>query len=316
MHDHKRIWRIYNQELVDRGRPSRYLSTALVRQREDLRIMNKSKVGKPYEYSDIFIIAGFAVKTINKCGYRQAEGTISDYLTLLGIENSPDFRTIQWRIQQLKKSGIKFMIDESTNDEEEIIDVIIDSTGVRSRKDGEYRSKMYRNKKRWKQIHIAISKKTHKILNIKVTKDHAGDPNQFVELMRPIVKRRKVNSANADGAYGSEDNFRFCDDNNIEPIIPVKINSTGLTTKHHRKRAVEQLGLIRKPGKYRQPTKEQRKENLERWKNESGYHQRSLIECVIGVFKGIFDESVFSKKKDMIEKELLLKAFIYNTFII
>jgi transposase InsO family protein len=48
MHDHKRIWRIYNQELVDRGRPSRYLSTALVRQREDLRIMNKSKVGKPY----------------------------------------------------------------------------------------------------------------------------------------------------------------------------------------------------------------------------------------------------------------------------
>ena len=277
--------------------------------------MNKSKVGKPYEYSDIFIIAGFAVKTVNKCGYRQAEGAISDYLTLIGIQNCPDFRTIQWRIQQLEKNDIKFMIEKSTNDEEEIIDVIIDSTGIKSRKDGEYRSKMYGKEKRWKQIHIVISKKTRKILNIKVTKAHAGDPNQFVELMEPVVKRRKVSSATADGAYGSEKNFGYCDDNDINSIIPVKINSTGLTTKHHRKRVVEQLGIIRKPGKYRQPTKEQKRKNLEKWKEESGYHQRPIIECVIGVFKGVFEESVFSKREDMIEKELFLKAVIYNTFI-
>src|SRR5271155_2676637 len=107
MHDHKRIWRIYNQELVDGGRPSKYLSTAIQMQKEDLRTMNKGKVGKPYKYSDIFIIAGFAIKTVNKCGYRQAGGTISDYLTLIGIQNCPDFRTIQWRIQQLEKGGIK-----------------------------------------------------------------------------------------------------------------------------------------------------------------------------------------------------------------
>ena len=39
------------------------------------------------------------------------------------------------------------------------------------------------------------------------------------------------------------------------------------------------------------------------------------MECVIGVFKGVFDESVFSKTNEMIEKELLLKAVIYNEYI-
>lgn len=302
--------------LVNRGKTSTYLKEALQNQQTDLYVMNKNKVGKPYEYSDIFIIAGFAIKTVNKNGYRQAAGNIEDYLTLNGINDHPDFRTIQWRIQQLKRESIKFMIKKSTEDEEEIIDVIIDSTGIRSRRDGEYRSKMYRNKKRWKQIHIVISKKTHKILNIKVTRDHAGDPNQFVSLMKPIVKRRTVNSANADGAYGSEKNFKFCDDNNIESIIPVHINHVGTTGRHHRKRVVKQLGVIRKPGKYHQPTKEQKKRNLEKWKDNNRYHDRSIIESVISVFKGVFDESVFSKRKDMIEKELFLKVFIYNTFII
>jgi hypothetical protein len=311
-----RNWNLYNQTLVNRGKTSTYLKEALQNQKTDLSVMNRDKVGKPYEYSNVFIIAGFAVKTVNKIGYRQAAGNIEDYLTLNGINDYPDFRTIQWRVQQLEKEGIKFMIKRSTEDEEEIIDVIIDSTGVRSRRDGEYRSKMYRNKKRWKQIHIVISKKTRKILNIKVTRDHAGDPNQFIPLMKPIVKRRTVNSANADGAYGSEKNFKFCDENNIESIIPVHINHVGTTGRHHRKRVVEQLGVIRKPGKYRQPTKEQKRRNLEKWKDKSGYHDRSIIEGVISVFKGVFDESVFSKKKDMIEKELLLKAFIYNTFVV
>lgn len=311
-----RNWKDINQRLVDRGKTSTYIKPAIMTSKRDLSVMNNGKVGKPYEYSDVFIIAGFAVKTVNKSGYRQAAGCIEDYLALNDIKDHPDFRTIHWRIGQLKKEEIRFMIEESTGDEDDTIDVIVDSTGVRSRKDGEYRSKMYRNKKRWKQIHIVISKKTRKIMNIKVTRDHAGDPNQFVPLMKPIVKRRTVNSANADGAYGSEKNFKFCDDNNIESIIPVHINHVGTTGRHHRKRVVEQLGVIRKPGKYRQPTKEQKKKNLEKWKDKRGYHDRSIIEGVISVFKGVFDESVFSKKKDMIENELLLKAFIYNTFVV
>lgn len=290
------------------------MTEAIKRNNQELQEMNRDKVGAPYEYSPVLIISTFAIKTVNKTGYRQASGTVEDYLKLNGVEKHPVFTTVHWRIQQLKKEGIRLMIYKSIDDEEEVIDVIIDSTGEKSRKDGEYRSKMYGKLKDWKQVHIVISRRTHRILNIKVTKGNSGDPQEFVPLMKPIVERHKVGRVFGDGAYGSEENFEFCDDNGIDSIIPVHVNAE--SGKHKRKRIEDQLGVIKKPGRHRQPTKEQKRKNQDRWKSESGYHQRSLVECVIGVFKNVFDESVFSKTKEMIEKELLLKAVIYNKYVV
>lgn len=314
-----RNWNEYNGELVNRGRPSTYLSDALKKQDEDLIEINKDKVGSPYQYSFILIFGAFAIKSIDKKGYRQAAGTVADYLSFYGINACPNFRTIQWRIQQLKKEGIKLMIYKSIDREEEYIDVIIDSTGMRSTKDGDYRSKMYDKMKSWKQMHIVISRKTHKILNMKITKDHAGDSNQFIQLMKPIVQRKRVNSSRGDGAYDSNENFEFCGKNSIDPIIPVRINSIGKGNNKFRKCAVEeQLGFKRRRGlrqRYWYPSRKLRKRNQDKWKNKTGFHKRSLVETVNSVFKGVFDESVFSKTSKMIEKELLLKAVVYNTFI-
>lgn len=314
----KRDWSEYNTKLVNRGKPSTYLFDVIKKNDKDLIEMNKGKLGSPYQYSFVLIFAAFAIKSVDKKGYREAEGTVEDYLSLIGINCHQNFRTIQWRISQLKKEGIKLMIYKSIEEEKENIDVIIDSTGARSRKDGDYRTKMYDKIKTWKQIHIAISRKTRKILNMKVTKDHAGDANQFVELMEPIVERKKVKSANTDGAYDSETNFECCYSNKIEAKIPVRINAIGKGSKYRKRAIEEQFGFKRRPHSHRiywYPNKETRKKNQDKWKKETNFHQRSLVETVNSVFKGVFDESVFSKKKDTIEKELLLKAVIYNKFI-
>ena len=315
----RRDWNDYNTKLVNRGRPSTYLSEALKRQDKDLIDMNKNKVGSPYRYSFMVILAAFAIKSVDKKGYRQVAGTVSDYLTLNGIRDSPDFRTIQWRIQQLNKEGIKLMIYKSIDDENEYVDVIMDSTGVKSGKDGEYRSSMYGKIKDWKQLHIAISRKTHKILNMKVTKAHSGDVNQFVEMMKPIAERKRVNSSRTDGGYDSEENFAFCHEFDIDAIMPVHINAVGRKGRYRRIAIEEQLGFKRRRGahrRYSQPNETKRRHNQDRWKKKTHYHDRSLIETVNSVFKGVFDESVFSKSAKMIEKELLLKAVVYNTFIV
>lgn len=313
-----RDWNEYNIKLVNRGRPSTYLSEALKKQDGDLSKINKGKVGSPYQYSFILILGAFAIKSVDKKGYRQAAGTVADYLSFYGMSSSPDFRTIQWRIQQLKREGIRLMIYSSINEEGEYIDVIIDSTGMKSRKDGEYRSSIYGKIKGWKHLHIAISRKTHKILNIKVTK-RSGDVNNFVPLIKPIVERKKVNSSRTDGGYDSEKNFAFCHEFDIQAIMPVHINAVGKKDRYRRKAIEEQLGFKRVPhkhGHYVYINKERRRKNQEKWKEKTDYHDRSLIETVNSVFKGVFDESVFSKSARMIEKELLLKAVIYNKFIV
>ncbi len=262
----------------------------------------------------MLIIAAFAVKCVFKIGYREASGNVKDFLDSISVKLHPDFRTIQWRISQMKKEGIKFMMYQRG---ESNLEVIIDASGVKSENDGEYRSTKYDKIKVWEEIHIAIDRKTRKILNMEVTENDVRDTEEFIPLLTPIVKMNDVDTAITDGGYDSEGNFKYCDDNNIKTLIPVHINA--IKGKHKRKRIEEQLGQSHSrgfPGRNMYLTKEMRRQNQEEWKKTSGYHSRSLVETVFSVFKGNFGEYTFSKNKKIKEKELLLKAVVYNQFLI
>jgi len=314
MHDYSRNWNLYNNLLVNRGRPSTYIKSAVSHYKEDLLKMNDSKVGHPYSYTNMLIISAFAVKSVFKIGYREAAGTVADYTEGVGLSQHPDFRTIHWRISKVKRSGIKFMIYSRGGKD---LEVVIDSSGIKSTNDGEYRSTKYGKIKVWKKIHIAMNPNTHKILNIIVTENDVGDSREFMPLMNPIEEMNKVSKVIADGAHDSEENFKHCDDNGIDPKIPVHINATGQKGWHRRKRVEKQLGIKRRRGRNQSviPAKEIRRRNQNKWKEESGYHKRSLVETVLSVFKSAFGEYTFSKTDEMKEKELLLKAVVYNRFL-
>jgi len=64
--------------LVDRGRPAKYLLTAVENRNKDLKVMNEGKVSRPYQYSNVEIFAAFAIKCIFKLGYREASGIVED----------------------------------------------------------------------------------------------------------------------------------------------------------------------------------------------------------------------------------------------
>ena len=201
----------------------------------------------------------------------------------------------------MMKSEIKLMIYASGKND---IEVIIDSLGIKMHNGGEYRRMKYKEKREWQKIHIVIERKTHKILNIIVTGNEVGDIREFLPLLKPIKKRNRVRKVIADGAYDSENNFRHCDEHDTKPLIPVHISATGRHGRHRRKRVIEQLNVDRTRGKnfHKIPSKEKRIKSLKIWKNKSGYHQRSLVENSFSVFKGVFGEYTFSKRKDIKEK--------------
>jgi len=313
LHRYKiRNWGLYNSLLVTRGRVSTYLRPAIRSRGRDLKILNKNKVGRPYQYSTEEIVAAFAIKSVLKLGYREASGMVLDFELAWQVKNSPNFRTIHWRIKNMDKKGIKYRLLDTYEIKHIVhIDVAIDSTGIKSRNDGEYRSTKYGKIKEWKKLHIVVDRRTLRILNMRVTSSSKGDTGEFIPLLKSI--KNKVRTVIADGAYDSEENFEYCDKNNIIPLIPVRINSKR-GSKHRKRRVEEQLGLRRKSK--RGLPKEIRIENQEKWKKESGYHARSVVEGAFSVFKNIFGEYTFSKKESMKEKELMLKAWVYNQFIV
>jgi len=298
---------------VNRGRPSNYLLPAAENRENDLKVMNKGKVGRPYQYSNVEIFAAYAIKCIFKLGYREASGIVEDYERQYGADNTPNFRTIHWRIKKLKNDIISLSIHEESKDIVDI-EVVIDSTGIKSRNDGEYRSTKYGKRKEWCKMHIAVDRKTKRILNIIITDSSTGDAKEFIPLLEPVGN---VKVAAADGANDSNKNFEYCDDRHILPLIPAHVNATG-GSLHRKLHVEEQLGVIRRRGRNRNviPPKEIRKKNQEKWKNESGYHMRSIVESVFSVFKNTFGEYTFSKTKEMREKELMLKALVYNKYIV
>jgi len=64
---------------VNRGRPSNYLLPAVENRENDLKVMNKGKVGRPYNTRMLRSLQHFAIKCIFKLGYREASGIVEDY---------------------------------------------------------------------------------------------------------------------------------------------------------------------------------------------------------------------------------------------
>ena len=53
-------------------RPSNYLLHAVENREIDLKVMNKGKVGRPYQYSNVEIFAAYALNSVLKLGYIDA----------------------------------------------------------------------------------------------------------------------------------------------------------------------------------------------------------------------------------------------------
>jgi len=95
----KRDWNLYNLRLVNRGRPSNYLLPAVENRSNDIKVMNKGKVSRPYQYSNVEIFAVYAIKCIFKLGYRETSGIVGDFEQQYDVDNAPNLRTIHWRIK-------------------------------------------------------------------------------------------------------------------------------------------------------------------------------------------------------------------------
>jgi hypothetical protein len=307
-----RDWKDINRRLVNRGREiTLFLDIKNTDFEEELSKMNKGKRGSPYEYPNTLIYAGMVIKCLQHKTYRQLQGYIEDLAKFLHIPE-PDFRTFWWRTNQMEKEGVRFNPPPSNRK----IDVAVDSTGIKLVNDGEYRTRKYNKVKDWVKFHTTINEGTGESLTIAITKDNVPDMKKFSELMEPIADiTRKVD---ADKGYDCDDSFGFCDKNGIVAGIPVRINATTTNreTKYRRRAVSEQFGIPISPGiRSGNVTERQKKLRQKRWKKAIMQGRRWAVEGFYSRYKRQFGEYVFSKKREMVEKELVMKTNILNKFI-
>ncbi len=118
--------------------------------------------------------------------------------------------------------NIKIKDTDGKNEEfkDEYIVIAIDSTGIKVTNRGQRMQDKWKisnnNKKGYLKIHMAVNVKTKKILSIKVTDEHVHDSKALPELVENIIESDKkitISKLFADGAYDSNDIFRYLSNN-------------------------------------------------------------------------------------------------------
>ncbi len=313
-----RDWKEYNRRLVSRGEITLYVEPAILSQGDELKRMNRRKVGRRFQYGNGLIFASFALKCFLRLAYRQTEGLFRNITKRLDLEKIPNFRTIWDRITAMEKEDIKFNITPLKPGEK--IEIAIDSTGLKRINDGEYRSTKYGKAKGWIKMHLSVNVKTGEALTEVTTTDRVHDNLEFTRLVKPIEKN--LSQIDADGAYDSVRSFEWGKEHDVVCAIPVRITSNRHRTTGARKEAIiEQFGLPRGNKShahtyYQNNTEKKRRRRQKKWRKKINLGKRWMIEGGYGKFKGMFGESVFSKKWKMIEKEIHAKLYVYNRTIV
>lgn len=122
------------------------------------------------------------------------------------------------------------------------------------------------------------------------------DREALPELLRQV--EAPVREVCADGAYDYKICYKAISEKGGEAVIPPKLR--GVLHKQEWMQSRNQNIL------------QMRKVGLEKWKNKSGYHRRSLVETAFYRLKKIFSDRLRSKRTDSQDCEMMLRCAALN----
>jgi hypothetical protein len=283
-------WHKYNESLVRRGEIVLDFDV-IDNWHHELNGMNDGKEGAAYRYPDSFVQLLGYMRVYFHLPYRQTEGVVRAH-ACNKVPAVPDYSTINRRINKL---DIK-LNNRIGND----IVIVLDSTGIKVTNRGEWLPHKWNIRKGYLKIHLAVDIKKKKIVSLEVTSEEVHDGSRLRVLVDKAMENNDVKRVIADGAYDSNENFRYLYDNDIEAAIKIRKNSSSLSGRAYSPRNVVVLKQLK---------------NYKRWKHNINYGYRWIAETAFSSIKRMFGEYVSARKYPNMVKEILLKASLYNMFI-
>lgn len=307
-----RNWPEYNEQLVVRG--EFYLDLDFVDSwREELKEMNKGKVGSPFLFPESFL--KWETVWHQFVDYRGLEG-IARKLARFGlIPEYNDYTTIWYRVHKMKP--------EITLPEYDELDIGSDEYGLKTNNAGEYRVYKYgkkNTKTKYVVVIITADVKHKKLLGVDAHIEGEGQDEPKVAL-KHIKKLRKegktIKKFYGDGKFDTNEMFIELENQDSAALIPVAINASKNCSKSRRKAVIEQLGIIGDRGTrdiLHNYTKEYRRKNLEKWRKRVKHGLRwPGTEGIFSAVKRKFGENVVSRKKSNMIAEAIQRFWAYDT---
>ena len=183
----------------------------------DLVRMNENKNGKKYKFPDSFIFVIGHIRVSFHLPYRQTGGIIKATIGK-NLPDHPCYSQICRRVNKLDVTNNRTSIDDNNNNN--VIIIATDSTGIKVTNRGQWVQDKWnvKNKKGYLKIHISVNIKTKQILALEVADEKVHDGKVMKKLMKCMLNNNhgiRVKSFLGDGAYDSNENFKYLKGNII-----------------------------------------------------------------------------------------------------
>jgi hypothetical protein len=274
-----RNWSEYEKALVQRGSITFWLSADF--ERVWLYTGEKQR-GSQFDYSDKAI---------------EIMLTIKEVFQMMNIDLPvPDHSTLSKRSKTL---NVK--LPRKTNGS---LNLVLDSTGMKIYGEGEWKVRKhgYSKRRTWRKLHLGADPDSGEIQTVLLTANSISDDAVVKDMLEQI--EQTLLSCAADGAYDKRKVYAALNGHSPDAdiLIPPRKNARiwqhGNSKKERLKRD-ENLRYIRKYGR-------------KQWKEDSGYHIRSLAETIMFRLKTIFGDTLSARLLDTQSTQTLIRCLALN----
>ena len=237
------------------------------------------------------------IKEVFHLSNRRVEGFVRSVFAMMNIHLPvPDHTT-------LSKRGKSFKMKLPRNSHGPI-NLVLDSTGLKIYGEGEWKVRKhgYSKRRTWRKLHVGANPDSGEIQVAVLTGNSTSDDAVVKEMLAQI--EQDLLSCAADGAYDKRKVYDALDEHSpeVEILIPPRKNAhiwQHGNSKEDRLKRDENLRYIRKYGR-------------QQWKQDSGYHIRSLAETIMFRLKTIFGDKLSARLLETQTMQALIRCLALN----
>jgi len=287
-------WSNYDKALVQRGSITFWLSADLG---NVWLYTGEKQRGSQFEYSDKAIEIMLTIKEVFHLTNRGVEGFVRSLFGLMKIlllvpdhsTLSKRGKTLRMKLPRKAKGGLN---------------LVLDSTGLKIYGEGEWKVRKhgYSKRRTWRKLHLGADPESGEIQAVLLTENSVSDDAVVKDLLEQV--EQPLLTCAADGAYDKRKVYDALNKHSpaVEILIPprknVRIWQHGNSKAEPLKRD-ENLRYIRKHGR-------------QQWKDDSGYHMRSLAETAMFRLKTIFGAELSARLLETQTTQALIRCLALN----
>ena len=285
-------WSDYNAALRQRGSLSVWFDPDMV-----WHAGKTGKRGRPETFSDAAVQVCLTLKVLFGLPLRQTVGLVESLIRMSGLDwQVPDYSTLCRRQARI---GVQIPYRRTGRP----LNLLIDSTGVKFRGDGEWLAGKHgpSRRRQWRKVHIAMDTETGDIRAVELTSSRQGDSPLLPDLLEQIPEDEEIATVTGDGAYDTRRCHAAIIEHGADAVIPIRRN--GRAWKEDCPAALARNEILRAT----------RHLGRALWKKWAGYHVRSRVEAQMNCLK-LFGERIMSLDPDRQTAEIQIRIAIMNRF--